>query len=282
MTSEDPMAKMNNLMELFQLLDKSNCRKCNEKTCLAFAAAVFQGRKAITECPKLTPDIIARFSDTPASERPPTIEENRDEYLASMKQAISGLDLAEAAVRTGGRFNGERLTLKVMGKDFSVDRQGNLYADIHVNPWVAMPFLYHVMYGAGVSPTGNWVSLRELKEGGERYPLFQKRCEEAMKRVADTYPELFDDLVHIFSGRQVAEQFAADISVVLDPLPKVPVMICYWRPEDGLASTLNVFFDETADRNLDTGSLFSLGAGLATMFEKLALRHGFSDLAASP
>jgi len=275
------MAKMNNLMELFQLLDKSNCRKCNEKTCLAFAAAVFQGRKAITECPKLTPEIIARFSDAPGSDRTPSIEENRDEYLASLKQDVAGIDLAEAAERTGGRFNGDRLTLKVMGKDFSVDRQGNLYADIHINPWVAMPFLYYVMHSEGVHPTGNWVSLRELKEGGERYPLFQKRCEEAMKRVADTYTDLFDDLVHIFSGRKVAEQFAADISVVLDPLPKVPIMICYWWPEEGLVSSLNVFFDETADRNLDTGALFSLGAGLAVMFEKLALRHGFSDLASS-
>ena len=276
------MAKMNNLMELFQLLDKSNCRKCNEKTCLAFAAAVFQGRKDITECPKLTADIIARFSDAPASERLPTIEENRDEYLASLKRQIKEIDLAEAAVRTGGTFNGDRLTLKVMGKDFSVDRQGNLYADIHVNPWVAMPFLDYVMHGEGANPTGSWVSFRELKGGGERYPLFQKRCEEAMKRVADTYTDLFDDLVHIFSGRQVAEQFASDISVVLDPMPKVPIMICYWLPEDGLTSTLNVFFDETADRNLDVGSLFSLGAGLAAMFEKLALRHGFADLASSP
>jgi hypothetical protein len=136
-----------------------------------------------------------------------------------------------------------------------------------------------VLYGEGVNPTGNWVSLRELKEGAERYPLFQKRCEEAMKRVADTYPDLFDDLVHIFSGRQVPEQFASDISVVLAPLPKVPVMICYWMPEEGLASSLNVFFDETADRNLDVGSLFSLGAGMAVMFEKLAARHGFSEMA---
>jgi hypothetical protein len=281
-TSEETMAKMNNLMELFQLLDKSNCRKCNEKTCMAFAAAVFQGRKDITECPKLTPDIVARFSDADVSQRPATVEENRDEYLATLKQKIVAIDLAEAAVRTGGQFDGNRLTLKILGKDFGVDRQGNLFADIHVNPWVAMPFLSYVLQGEGAAPSGNWVSLRELKEGGERYPLFQKRCEEAMKRVADIYTDLFDDLVHIFSGRQVAEQFAADISVVLDPLPKVPLMICYWRPEEGLASTLNVFFDDTADRNLDIGSLFSLGAGLAAMFEKLAQRHGFADLASSP
>lgn len=272
------MARMNNLMELFQLLDKSNCRKCNEKTCLAFAAAVFQDRKTIEECPKLTPEIIERFTGKPSTAPLNTVEENRDDYLESLKQAVARLDLAAVAERTGGQFAGGRLTFKILGKDFSVDQQGNLFADIHVNPWVAMPFLSHILHGEGVRPTGNWVSFRELKDGGERYPLFQKRCEEAMKRIADTYTELFDDLVHIFSGRQVAEQFASDISVVLDPLPRVPIMICYWRPEDGLASTLNVFFDETADRNLDIGALFTLGAGLTAMFEKLALRHGFDDL----
>jgi hypothetical protein len=276
------MARMNNLMELFQLLDKSNCRKCNEKTCMAFAAAVFQGRKDITDCPKLTPEIIARFSDADVANPHKTTEENRDEYLETLKQDVTGLDLEEAAKRAGGQVKGDRLTLKILGKDFSVDRWGNLFADIHINPWVAMPFLSYILHAEGVSPSGNWVSFRELKDGGERYPLFQKRCEEAMKHIADTYTDLFDDLVHIFSGRKVAERFAADISVVLDPLPKIPIMICYWRPEDGLASTLNVFFDDTADRNLDIGSLFSLGAGLTTMFEKLALRHGFPEQASSP
>jgi hypothetical protein len=98
-----------------------------------------------------------------------------------------------------------------------------------------------------------------------------------MKKVADTYTDLFDDLVHIFSGRQVEEQFESDISMVLHPLPRIPLMICYWRPEDGLESSLNLFFDKVADDNLDIGSIFSLGAGLAQMFEKLALRHGFPE-----
>jgi hypothetical protein len=62
---------------------------------------------------------------------------------------------------------------------------------------------------------------------------------------------------------------------VLLPLPKVPMMICYWLPEEGIQSSLNLFFDDTADENLDIGSLFSLGSGLAQMFEKLAIRHGF-------
>jgi hypothetical protein len=74
----------------------------------------------------------------------------------------------------------------------------------------------------------------------------------------------------------VEKQFESDISVVLHPLPTVPVMICYWLPEDGLDSSLHLFFDETADRNLDIGSVFTLGTGLAQMFTKIALRHGFT------
>ena len=271
-----PLAK--NAMEIFQQLDKSNCGECGKTTCLAFAGAVFTREKKISECPKLDQATIERFSGE--SDPQGSIEQNRDEYLEKLKKEIAETDLAKATEKTGGRFSGDKLTIKVLGKNFSVDTKGNLYADIHINPWVAMPFFSYVLYGKGLPASGNWVSFRELENGKERYPLFQKRCEEAMKRIADIYTDLFDDMVHIFNGKQVEKQFESDISVVLHPLPKVPIMVCYWRPEDGLESTLNLFFDKTADENLDIGALFSLGAGLAQMFEKLSQRHGFPETAA--
>jgi len=271
------MPSPKNAMEIFRLLDQSNCRECGEKTCLAFAGAVYRGQKKIQGCPKLDPATRARFSDE--SENQPALEQNRDKYLAILKAEIGRIDLAAAAARVGADFSGSKLTLKVLGKDFSVDSSGKLSADIHINPWVALPFLDYLCRGKGLPVAGNWLSFRELKDGKERYPLFQKRCEMPLKQVADTYTDLFDDLVRIFGGKQVQEQFQSDISVVLHPLPRVPIMICYWLPEDGLESSLNVFFDDTADKNLAIGSIFSLGAGLAQMFEKLALRHGFAEAA---
>jgi hypothetical protein len=61
-----------------------------------------------------------------------------------------------------------------------------------------------------------------------------------------------------------------------------PMMVCYWHPEEGMNSSLNTYFDETADRffdetaneNLAIGAVFALGSGLAQMFTKLAQRHG--------
>ena len=270
------MPRPKNAMEIFTLLDKSNCRECGEKTCLAFAAAVYQDRKKIRQYPKLDPATIDRFSDSVTDQN--KIERNREDYLEILQNEVCNLDLAAAAKRVGADYSGGKLTLKVLGKDFSVDSAGKLAADIHINPWVAAPFLDYIHSGQGLPASGNWLSFRELKDGQERYPLFQKRCEVPMKQVADTYTELFDDLVRLFGGKQVQKQFESDISVVLHPLPRVPIMICYWLPEDGLASSLNVFFDDTADKNLAIGSVFSLGAGLAQMFEKLALRHGFPGI----
>ncbi len=267
------MPRPKNAMEIFQLLDKSNCRDCGEKTCLAFAGAVLTGHRRIEDCPKLDREIIERFS---APHRRQATDQDQDDGLLALRKQLAAVDLVTAAERAGGRFSDGHLTLKVLGKDFSIDSQGNFFSDIHINPWVVGPLLIYVLNGKGLPVSGRWVSFRELKGGQERYPLFQKRCEEVLKTVADAYTDLFDDMVHVFNGRQVDKQFRSDISVVLYPLPKVPVMVCYWLPEDGIESSINLFFDETADENLGIEAVFTLGAGLAQMFAKLAVRHGYS------
>ena len=137
------MPQPKNAMEIFQLLDKSNCRECGEKTCLAFAGAVFKGQKRINKCPKLDRETIERFGGE--SEKQNTVEQNREEYLNILKKEISNIDLAAAAKRVGAHFSGDKLTLKVLGKKFSVDKKGNLSADIHINPWVTIPFFYYVL-----------------------------------------------------------------------------------------------------------------------------------------
>jgi hypothetical protein len=54
----------------------------------------------------------------------------------------------------------------------------------------------------------------------------------------------------------------------------VPILISYWEPEDGLDSNLSILFDSTATDNLKIDSVFTLAAGLVTMFERIALGHG--------
>ncbi len=266
------MAQFKNPMELFKLLDKSNCRKCNEATCLAFAAAVYQGRRGIEECPHLDETVLDRYGGRRKSA--PTIDPDVEERIAGLREKIKSVDLSRAAQRLGGVYgDGGKLTLKILGKDFSVDENGRFSTDIHVHPWVAIPVLDHVLNGGRRPVSGKWVPFRELAGGKTWYRLFGQRCEKPLKRVADTYTDLFDDMIHLFGGNQVARVFDADISVVLHALPKVPLLVCYWRPEEGLESDMHLFFDETAESQLTIESLYMLGTGLTVMFEKLARRH---------
>jgi len=266
------MSGLNNAMEIFKLLPKTNCRECSEKTCLAFAGAVFQGRKPLDQCPYLESAVIEQYGQ--AIEKPPTSEDEMEKALQLLKDRVAETDLPSAALKLGGRLTNGRLTLKILGKDFSVDPQGNLYSEIHVHPWVTIPILNYIVDGGGIPASGKWVPLRELPSGQDWHRLFGQRCEKPLKKIADTYPDLFEDMVHLFNGKPVQEHYQADISLVLHPLPNLPLLICYWKPEDGLDSDLNLFFDATAEKNLNIGSIFALGTGLVRMFEKIALRHG--------
>ena len=266
------MAWPENAMDVFKLLDKSNCRECGAPTCLAFAAAVYKGEKPLGACPHMDPDILKQHGGQPATLK--GLEADTEARLAELRAAYSAMDPKEVAQRVGGVYANGKLTLKVMGKDFSVDGDGKLYSDIHIHGWITGPFFEYLLNCREASVSGRWLPLRELESGADWGPFFTHRIEKPMKKVADTYTDLFEDMVHLFNGRQVENHYQSDISVVLHPLPKLPMLICYWKPEDGMDSDLNIFFDAHAEKSLPMESIYVLGAGLVLMFEKIAMRHG--------
>ena len=266
------MAQLNNVLDILKLLDKSNCKECGEPTCMAFAACVHKGDKDLASCPHLAPEVLAQFGNHIQKRRRP--DQDAVEAMAQLKTEIAQIDLASVAQRVGGQFFDSRLTLKILGKDFSVDENGNLFSDIHINSWVAIPFLNYVLHGKGTAPSGDWIPFRELKGGQEMYGLFAQQCEKRLKKVADRYTGLFEDMLNIFSGKQVERHYASDISLVLYPLPRVPVLICYWNPEDGMASDLSIFFDAKVEDNLSLESVYALCTGMSRMFENIVKSHG--------
>ncbi|ACN15942.1 conserved hypothetical protein [Desulforapulum autotrophicum HRM2] len=260
--------------EIYKLLPKTNCKECRANSCFAFAALVFKGDREIDECPYVDKKSIALVKKNNSQHN--SIETEQDKLLKSLKDQVAGIDLESRAIPTGGTFSNNRLTLKVMGKNVAIDTSGKIFTDIHVNAWIAAPFMDYVINAKGTLPTGVWSPFRELPGGKDRYRLFEQRCEGSLKHLADTYPDLFEDLMVLFNGQQVHDHYQSDISLVLHPLPLVPILICYWKPDEGMASDLNLFFDETVEDNLNIQQVYTLGAGLVTMFEKIAVRHGIS------
>ena len=88
------MSHINNPMEIYKLLNGSNCGDCGEKACLAFSVAVFKGKKPIHACPHLEKEVIERYGG--AIETPDTVDEYKAEAIETLKGKIASIDLSEA------------------------------------------------------------------------------------------------------------------------------------------------------------------------------------------
>lgn len=272
------MARFKNPLEIYALLPKSNCGECGIATCIAFAAAVLKEEKQPAECSRLKEDARALLAGN--IERQVNLERTRDDQVGELKKELAGSDMLSRAERIGARSAGDRLIITCLGKDFSVDSSGAVASQCHTHSWFSLPLLDYVLHCEGVAPTRRWVPFRELPCGKTWNPLFEQRCEKPLKRIADRHGELFEDLVSMFSGTSSARAMDADMGVVLSPLPLVPLLVCYWRPEEGMESQLHLFFDETAERNLPVESLFTMATGIVRMLERIMHTHtdGKSEL----
>ncbi len=265
------MSPLRTPLEVYRLLPKTNCRKCSVSSCMAFAAAVIKAEKSLADCPFLDPAVVAEYGG--AVQPQVNLDRIREEALRELKAQVAGVDLAARARLLGGRMSGDRLVLSCLGRDFAIDQRGVIQSHCHTHAWFALPFLAYVLQSEGKAPAGSWVHFRDLEHGRTWARLFAQRCEHPLRELADASGELFPDLITLFSGSSSKGLYASDVSVVLQPFPRVPVMVCYWRPEEGMESKLHLFFDVTAEQNLPIDSLFSLSTGIVTMLEKIVRTH---------
>ena len=265
------MSKLDNPIELYKLLPKSNCRQCGQATCLAFAAEVIKGQKRLNQCPHLENKILEELDGKIIKQATP--EDQLKQALEPLKKEILKINFAESVKRLEAKLTDDKLTIKCLGKNFTVDPKGTIVSDCHINVWVSVPLLNYIIYSAGNDLSGKWVPFRELSSQTVWNSFFEQRFEKPLKQLVDSYPDLIEDLIVIFNGKPVETSFSSDISLVLHPLPKVPMLICYKKPEEDLESKLNVFFDATAEDNLKIDSIYRLCVGLLVMFQKITSRH---------
>jgi hypothetical protein len=256
-------------LEIFKHLNKSNCRECGVPTCLAFATALINGEKKFSDCPYISRETAEQLDKK-------IVKRDRfkkmEEMLGPLKKQVSEIDFERVAEGLGAELKDDRLHVKCLGKDFTVDHKGNIESMIHVNTWVAGPLLKYIINGGSERLSGKWVSFGELKRASSVAQYFHKRCEEPLKHLADSHTGVFFDLINIFGGKEV-KGFSADYARIIYPLPRVPFLILYWKPEEEFESKLSLLFDSTADQYIDIEFIIGLGRGFVEMIKKILSRH---------
>lgn len=257
-------------LDVYRILPQTNCGKCILPSCLAFAAAVVAGSKNLRECPDLEPDTIESFNAKYVSQG--STEVFQAEFIEKLQRKMAVVDLDAVAPQIGARVLDGTIVVPSLGKDFVIDRQGRMTSECHVISWVLAPILSYITHKTHENITGHWMSFREIKGGIEWQALFTSRCEEPLRQLADHNQDLLNDLITLFMGK-TTDWYDADIALILHPLPKIPILICYQAPEDDLQSKLTILFDSCCSTNLHIKSIFTLCSGLVQMFAKIAEHH---------
>ncbi|HHT9138524.1 MAG TPA: DUF3786 domain-containing protein [Candidatus Wunengus sp. YC60] len=271
------MSELKTALDVYKILKKGNCGGCGLASCLAFAAAVISGEKDLSKCRYLDQEMIKKYGHSVSTKE--STDRQMENAMEELKEHFSEINLAEAAQRIGAPFSRGKIIIRCMGKKVSVDREGNISTRIHVNPWLASPLYNYIISGGNQEPKGEWMHLRDLEYGKDWAKLFGQRCEAQCKKIADSNTEFFNTITEFFSGKKIKSQYEADISLVLWPLPRVPILFCYWKPDGDFTSELNIFFDSTAEKNLAIENIYTLGVGLVTMFSKIMTDHSHGAIA---
>lgn len=271
-------------LEILTALPRTNCRDCGLPSCLAFAAAVVAGDRALTQCPFLSPGQVEQLGATLATTR--AREPDPAETLSPMKARIAALDFASAAPRLGGTLVEGRLRLHCLGRIFELDARGELWSQCHVNRWVHFPILAYTLAERVRNPSGEWVPYRELRGAASWVRFFEHRCEGPLQALAEANPGVLVDLLGVFGGRPPERAAGSDSApvpsgtesdarwaLVIRPLPKVPLLFLLWEAEDRFPAKLSLLIDRTAEGNLGAEPLYYLVSGLTEMLIKLVRRH---------
>lgn len=265
------MANAKTPLEIYALLQKTNCGQCQEPSCMAFAVAVIQGRKKAGECPFLDAAQAAQISGGIEQRKPAASDQQ--EVIDQLRHQLATLDFAAAAPRLGAALMEGKLAIPCLGKDFLVDQQGRMASQCHVNHWVLVPLLHYIVSCQGREVEGHWVAFAELQGTLDWQRFFAHRCEEALRQLVDAHAELVIEILMLLGAKTATGSVAADHAVVLYPLPRVPLLVCYWQPEEHFESRLQLLFDRSATANAAPEGLYLLTRGIIEMIRQLIVRH---------
>ncbi len=273
------------VVDIYKDLPRTNCGDCGKGACFAFATAVYLEAFPLERCPHLGEvsrrEMEARLDgsrEAGAGRRPSSSEQ----ALRSLLAALSDADLAESAAASGaehvpGSAPGveEAVIVRFLGAMYRVTRL-DVTAETGDPPsvWVKVLLLIYLTRatesarasgrGAGAperAPTAGaegataaaWLGYRDLPNTLSKAQTFEACVARIAERFADAAPAL-ETAATAIGGRRV-DAGPADIGYRIDVLPRVPMLLLVWHPEEGFPAHGSLLLDRSALDYLDQEAL---------------------------
>ncbi len=256
------------VLDVFRLLPRTNCGECGQPTCLAFATQVIKEGEDLTRCPFLPDAAQPQVAAVQAQQQAGL--GRRRESLAIAREAlqekVASLDLPRQAAAHGLAYGEEDgrpcVLLPFFGTEVKVYQDEVVYPPgVQENPWDAI-LIYNYLASPGEAPvTGTWISFQSLPNSVSK----AKTLERLQQQLAEDFagrPALLRERARALGGRPVRVGEDAHVALAFEPLPRVPILLLYWEPEEDFPAQARFLFDGSVGAYLDLESLLFLVEGL--------------------
>jgi len=249
------------------VLPRTNCRDCGFPTCLAFAGKVVSEQYPLKNCPHIPPEVLAASETELAEQYAKGLWLRRDlaaDALKWAKERAAALNPDDLAARLGGEIvegaGGPELRLpyftgflRIAGTAIRREDDGELgrYEQVFI--------LNHLAQGGWHQPTGVWKGFIEFPNTVSKAVTMRKAVEEPLAaRFAGKTAELRQRATVLGATDLTLAGGTAQVSLVLRPLPRVPVALLFWDGGADFAAQAKLMFDETVSEHLDIESIVFL------------------------
>jgi hypothetical protein len=264
-------------LDIYQkLLPKTNCGDCGFRTCLAFASMVVSEQLPLKKCPYIAPDKIMEAKpvlEKQYAQGKWTRRDMSEDALQWAKERASSMKIIDLPERLGGRLRdseGEQILELPYFNSFIYIKPGHIYKTdgSALTPWEQV-FLYnHMAQGGSSLPTGNWKGMVDLPNTISKIKTMKKQVEAPLiERFSGKVQKLKKTALSL-GGKLVSDpDIDADLAVLFNPLPRIPVMLLFWdeNPDDGYGAEVKLLFDETIIDHLDIESVMFLSERIKEM-----------------
>ncbi len=117
--------------------------------------------------------------------------------------------------------------------------------------------LYHLNVADGAPLSGEWIAFSDLPDGRFYNQAFQGYTGKELARAFRDDRAAFEHAAQALGGQPHP---LGDAAFIFEVLPRVPLLVVYWRGDEDLPSTCQVLFDAAASHYLPTDAYAILGS----------------------
>ena len=251
------------------ILPKTNCGDCGFPTCLAFASMVVSEKLPLRNCPHIEPEKLAAAEKELEEQYKAgkwTKKDMAADALLWAKQRAASMEIADLPERIGGRLvtvdGKDTLELPYFQETILIQPDGIVKKSGEPLNWWEQTFIYnHMAMGGRRMPTGTWKGLGELPNTVSKVKSMKAHVEKPLIDRFQGNPQALHRAGLDIGGEDRRDATpGADVAMLFQPLPRIPVMVTFWdeEPEEGYGAEAKLLFDETIVEHLDIESIMFL------------------------